>query len=182
MPSFAVTSALIALLCSGCGSWSWGRSSAGPAGLGASNRQDPALSGDGRVLASVVERGGRDTLLLQEQPSGRELPLRHLRRFQPHRSPSLSWNGRYVAVLIQQGSRRLAVIEDRVNGNLLRFPLPGDQEVERLSLAPSGRRLALEVVHNGINRVQVFDLANQLEPDLPAGMRSGGGAPAAAGR
>jgi hypothetical protein len=54
--------------------------------------------------------------------------------------------------------------------------------VERLSLAPSGRRLALEVVHNGINRVQVFDLANQLEPDLPAGMRSGGGAPAAAGR
>lgn len=82
------------------------------------------MSGDGRVLASVVERGGRDTLLLQEQPSGRELPLRHLRRFQPHRSPSLSWNGRYVAVLIQQGSRRLAVIEDRVNGNLLRFPYP----------------------------------------------------------
>jgi hypothetical protein len=182
MRSVAVTSALIALLCSGCGSWSWGRRSAGPAGLGASNRQDPALSGDGRVLASVVERGGRDTLLLQEQPSGRELPLRHLRRFQPHRSPSLSWNGRYVAVLIQQGSRRLAVIEDRGNGNLLRFPLPGDREVERLSLAPSGRRLALEVVHNGINRVQVFDLANQLEPDLPAGMLSGGGAPAAAGR
>jgi hypothetical protein len=171
MRSVALTSALIALLCSGCGSWSWGRRSAGPAGLGASNRQDPALSGDGRVLASVVERGGRDTLLLQEQPSGRELPLRHLRRFQPHRSPSLSWNGRYVAVLIQQG-----------NGNLLRFPLPGDQEVERLSLAPSGRRLALEVVHNGINRVQVFDLANQLEPDLPAGMLSGGGPPAAAGR
>jgi hypothetical protein len=105
-----------------------------------------------------------------------------LRRFQLHCSLSLSWNGRYVAVLIQQGSRRLAVIEDRVNGNLLRFPLPSDQEVERLSLAPSGRRLALEVVHNGINRVQVFDLANQLEPDLPAGMRSGSGAPAAAGR
>ena len=178
-----VTSALAALICSGCGSWSWGRRSAGPAGLlGASNRQDPALSGDGRVLASVVERGGRDTLLLQEQPSGRELPLRHLRRFQPHRSPSLSWNGRYVAVLIQQGNRRLAVIEDRASGNLLRFPLPGDQVVERLSLAPSGRRLALEVVHNGINRVQVFYLANQLEPDLPAGVLSGGGAPPAAER
>jgi len=87
-----------------------------------------------------------------------------------------------VAVLIQQGNRRLAVIEDRANGKLLRFPLPGDQEVERLSLAPSGRRLALEVVHNGINRVEVFDLANQLEPDLPAGVLSGGGAPAATGR
>jgi hypothetical protein len=177
-----VAAILTAFVCNGCGSWSWGRRSAGPAGLGASNRQDPALSGDGSVLASVVERGGRDTLLLQEQPSGRELPLRSLRRFQPHRSPSLSWNGRYVAVLIQQGNRRLAVIEDRANGKLLRFPLPGDQEVERLSLAPSGRRLALEVVHNGINRVEVFDLANQLEPDLPAGVRSGGGAPAATGR
>jgi hypothetical protein len=74
------------------------------------------------------------------------------------------------------------VIEDRVSGNLLRFPLPGEQQVERLSLAPSGQRLALDVVHNGINRVQVFDLANQLEPDQPAGVLSGGRAPAAAGR
>jgi hypothetical protein len=169
---------LVCLVCGGCGSWSWGRRSAGPAGigLGPSNRQDPALSGDGKVLASVVLRGGRDSLLLQEQPSGRELPLRQLRRFQPHRSPSLSWNGRYVAVLGQQGNRPMALIEDRASGKLQRLPLPGDQQVERLSLAPDGRRLALEVVRQGQSRLELLDLSPLLEPDLPPGLlRSGGG-------
>jgi hypothetical protein len=121
------------------------------------------------LLASIVERGGRATVLLQEQPSGRELPLRQLRRFQPHRSPSLSWNGRYLAVLVQQGNRPLAVIEDRARGTLLRLPLPGDPVVERLALAPNGRRLALEVLRNGSSRVQVLNLAPLLEPDLPPG-------------
>ncbi|MEB3183323.1 MAG: Tol biopolymer transporter periplasmic protein [Cyanobacteriota bacterium] len=160
----------------GCGSWSWSRRSAGPAGLlGQTNREDPALSGNGRVLASLVERDGRPTVLLQEQPSGRELPLPQLRRLQPHRSPSLSWNGRYLALLVQQGSRQLAVIQDRATGQLHRLPLPGDQDPERLSLAPDGRRLALEVVRLGRSRVELLDLAPLLEPDLPATPVSGGG-------
>jgi Tol biopolymer transport system component len=134
-----------------------------------SGREDPALSGDGRILASVVERGGRSTLLLQEQASGRLLRLRHLRRHQPHTSPSLSWTGRYVAALVQRGSRRVAVIEDRLSGRLHRLPLPGDREPERLSLSPDARRLALEVVQGGRHRVQVVELGGLLEPDLPRG-------------
>ncbi len=160
-----------------CGSWSWGRRSAGPSGLGGpANREDPALSGNGRYLASLVERGGRRTVLLQEQPSGRELPLPELRRFQPHRSPSLSWNGRYLALLVQQGSRHLAVIQDRATGRLHRLPLSGDRELERLSLAPDGRRLALEVVSQGRSRLELLVLTPLLEPDLPATPLSGGGA------
>jgi hypothetical protein len=134
------------------------------------DRQDPALSGDGRVLASLVERGGRPTVLLQEQPSGRPLPLRHLQRGQPHASPSLSWNGRYLAVLTRQGGRRLAVIEDRASGRLHRLPLPADLEPQRLSLSPDGRRLAMEVLQGGRSSLQVFDLAAMLEADLPAGL------------
>ena len=169
---------LLGLICSGCGSGSWGRRSASPLGLGSSNRQDPRLSGNGRLLASVVERGGRDTVVLQEQPSGRLVPMRHLQRHQPHRSPSLSWNGRYLAVLVQQGSRRLAVIEDRATGALQRLPLPGDMEPERLSLSPDGRQLAIEVLRGGRSRVQLFDLSGRLEPDLPAGLAArGGGVP-----
>ena len=120
-------------------------------------------------LARAADRSY--TVLLQEQPSGRELPLANLRRLQPHRSPSLSWNGRYLALLVQQGSRRLPVIHDRRTGNLLRLPLPGDPEVERLALAPTGRRRALEVVRNGQARLEVLNLAPLLEPDLPAGAR-----------
>lgn len=168
-------------LCAACGSggWGWGRRTAGAGALGLADtdREDPALSGDGRFLASVVQRGGRATLLVQQQPSGRIVPLRHLGRHQPHSSPSLSWNGRYVAVLVQQGSGRLAVIEDRATGRLHRLPLPGDQQPQRLSLSPDGRRLAMEVLRGGLPRVQVFDLGTLLEPDLPGGLPVQGGGP-----
>ncbi len=139
-------------------------------GLGPEARQEPALSGDGRLLASLVERGGRTTVLLQERLSGRVIPLRHLQRQQPHSSPSLSWNGRYLAVIVQRGERRLAVIEDRANGRGIPLPLPGGQEPERLSLAPDGRRLAMQLVRGGQRQVELFDLSGLLEPDLPPGL------------
>jgi hypothetical protein len=169
---------LISLACTGCGSWSWQRRPAAGGGWDQADRQDPALSGNGRLLASIVDQGGRPTLLLQEQPSGRRIRLRQLGGHQPHSSPSLSWNGRYVALLIQQGSRRLAVVEDRANGRLQRLPLPGDLEPERISLAPDGQRLAMELLRNGRRQVQLFDLAGVLEPDRPGGLAaSGGGLP-----
>lgn len=180
VPALLTALGLLALLLSGCGSWGWGRRNAGPVGWGRSDRQDPALSGNGRVLASVVRRNGRDTLLLQEQPAGTTLPLRHLQRHQPHRSPSLSWNGRYVALLVQQGAERQAVIEDRATGRLHRLPLPGDLVPQSLSLAPDGRRIAIALEGKGRSRVQLFDLTALLEPDLPAGLPvrgAGGGNP-----
>lgn len=131
------------------------------------------------MLASLIDRGGRPTVLLQEQPSGRLLPLRHLQRGQPHASPSLSWNGRYLALLTRQAGRRLALIEDRASGRLHRLPLPPELEPQRLSLAPDGRRLALEVVQGGRSRLQVFDLSALLEPDLPGGLPLRGDPPQA---
>ena len=155
----------------------WGRRSAGPTGLGAAaeQRREPALSGDGRLLASLVERQGRARVLLQEQPSGRLLPLRHLGGQRPHRSPSLSWSGRYLAVIVQQGPERAVLIEDRLTGRPLRLPLPGGREPERLSLAPDGQRLAVQLWRDGRSQVELLDLSGLLERDLPAGGRQVGG-------
>jgi len=167
---------VVALACVGCGGAPWlPRRSAGPTGgLGQqADRQDPALSGNGQWLASLVQQNGTPTLLLQEQPSGRRMPLPHLRRLTPHRSPSLSWNGRYLALLVQQGSRRLAVVEDRATGRLHRLPLPAGLEPDRLSLAPDGRRLAVAAVGQGRPQVHVFDLSGLLEADLPPGLAEG---------
>ncbi|WP_255121111.1 Tol biopolymer transporter periplasmic protein [Synechococcus sp. Cruz-9H2] len=150
--------------------WS-GRSRPAPSPGWQSNlsRQDPALSGDGRLLASVIERQGRSTVLLQERISGRVLPLRHLSRWQPHSSPSLSWRGRYLALIVQRGDRRLAVIEDRLTNRLVPLPLPGGLEPVKLSLAPDGQRLALQLVAAGRWQVELFDLGGVLEIDPPAG-------------
>lgn len=146
------------------------RRQAPPTALAAQQRRDPALSGNGRLLASINEASGRSAVILQEQPGGRLLPLRHLRGHLPHSSPSLSWNGRYIALLMQQGNQTVAAIEDRLRGNLLRLPAPGGARLERLSLAPDGQTLALQMVQDGQQRVQLYDLAGLLEPDRPAGL------------
>lgn len=166
----ALLALLLPLLCASCGAAPWlSRRSAGPTGgLGQqADRQDPALSGNGQWLATLVEREGTPTVLLQEQPSGRRIPLPQLRGLTPHRSPSLSWNGRYLALLVQQGPRHLAVVEDRARGRLHRLQLPAGLELERLSLSPDGRRLALAAVAQGRPQVRLFDLSGLLEPDLP---------------
>ena len=135
-------------------------------GLG--DQQEPALSGDGRLLAMVAERGGRRSVRLVERLSGRELPLQGLQRGQPHRSPSLSWNGRYLAVIMQRDSRRDVVVLDRATGQWRPLPLPGDRVPERLSLSPDGRRLAIEVLRQGQLDVELFRIPSH-EADLPPG-------------
>lgn len=170
---------VLSLALSACVSWPGLRRSAGTATLGDRNREDPALSGQARILASVMPRGGRPTVVLQEQPSGRLLPVGPLSRWTPHRSPSLSRNGRYVALLVRQGERSLPVIWDRASGRLHRLPLPPGQEAERLSLSAEGRSLAIEVWREGRASLRLFDLSGLLEPDLPGGLRVQGGGPGA---
>ncbi len=127
----------------------------------------------------MIERNGRLSLLLQRQPEGQTVPLRHIRGHEPHSSPALSWNGRYVAALMQQGSQRVPVIEDRATGQMQRIQLPGDRAPVKLSLSPDAQTLALELVQGGQRRVQLFDLSGMLEPDRPGGLAvRGGGAQA----
>jgi hypothetical protein len=142
-----------------------------------SSRLDPALSGNGRYLASVLESGGRARLVLQEQPGGRVVPLRHLRGREPHSSPSLSWNGRYIALLVQQGPQRMALLEDRLSGRLVRLPLRANTMPVRVSLAPDATRVALQVVRSGQWQIELLDLSGLVEPDRPGGTPAiGGGA------
>lgn len=165
----------INLLVVGCGDLGLTRRRAGPAGLalGGHDREQPALSGHGEWLVSVLERNGRQALIMQAQPSGAEVPLPSLRRFEPHESPSLSWNGRYLALVGQHGGKSRALILDRASGRLLTLQFPGDLHPEQLSLAPDGRRLAIAGIARGRRLVQVFDLANLIEPDLPKGLAMG---------
>lgn len=150
--------------------------SAGPLGTpwSSSNRSDPALSGDGRLLATLIDTDGRSQVLLQDQPSGQQRPLRHLRGRRSVQSPSLSWSGRYLAALLLQGDQRRVVVEDRLSGHLLQLPLPPGLQPERLSLSPDARRLAVQVRRDGQWQVQLYALDALLEPDLAGGLRVGG--------
>ena len=73
-----------------------------------------------------------------------------------------------LAVIRQRGQRREVVLLDRLTGRLRPIPLPGDRVPERLSLAPDGQRLALQVLRQGQLDVELFRLP-ALEADRPAG-------------
>ena len=141
-----------------------------PGGLLRRSQQEPALSGNGDKLAVIVDQVGRPTVQLRDLRNGQIVPLRHLSRHQPHSSPSLSWNARYIAVIAQRRNKRLAIIEDRLNGRFHALPLPRELSPVRLSLAPDARQLALQFAVNGKWRIEIFDLTQTLEPDLPGGI------------
>ena len=117
----------------------------------------------------ITEQRGRQTVQLRSLRDGSIRSLPQLARHQPHSSPSLSWNARYLALITQHGPRRLAVVTDRLNGRVHPLPLPGGRDPIRLSLAPDGQRLALEVTDQGFWRVELLDLSKLLEPDRPPG-------------
>lgn len=154
---------MLSLSLSGC----WGRSERSAGSLPDRSQEEPALSGDGRLLAVISDRRSRPSVQLRELSSGQILPLPQLARHQPHSSPSLSWNGRYLALITQRGRRRLAVVADRLSGRLHPLPLPGDRDPIRLSLSPDARQLALQVADRGQWRVELLDLSPMLEPDRP---------------
>ncbi len=158
---------LLALVALGCES----RTRRAPSTLLASPQQDPALSGDGKLLAVIVDQNGRPTVQLRKIQDGAPLRLRHLSRHQPHSSPSLSWNGRYLAVITQRGNRRLVLIEDRLSGKAHPMRLPSGRDPVQVSLAPDARQLAIQTAVEGRWRVEVLDLSGLLEPDNPAGQR-----------
>ncbi len=134
------------------------------------SQKDPALSANGEKLALIVDQNGRPTVQLRDLRNGKILPLRYLRRHQPHSSPSLSWNGRYIAVIAQRGNRRLAIVEDRLTGRIHQLVVPGERIPIRLSLAPDGSKLALQVAEQGQWKIQLFDLTHKIELDQPSGV------------
>lgn len=142
-----------------------------PSGLGDPQQTQPALSGNGQMLAVIEERRGRPTVQLKDLRTGAPVSLRHFNHQQPHSSPSLSWNGRYVAAITQRGNRRMALIEDRLTGRGHPLRSPGGHDPVSLSLAPDGQQLALQVADRGRWRIEVVDLSELLEPDRPGGLR-----------
>ena len=102
-----------------------------PGGLLQRSQQDPALSGNGEMLAVIVDQRGRPTVQLRDLRDGKILPLRHFSRHQPHSSPSLSWNGRYLAVITQKGNRRQLTRREKNRHRQLHRKYPGRQHRRR---------------------------------------------------
>lgn len=120
--------------------------------------EQPALSGDGRFLALLSNRGGNPRLVLYDLQQQRFVDLPQLnQRNALIESPSLSRSARYIVYVVSERGRPEIALYDRVSQRrqLLTQGLRGP--LRNPSISPDGRYVAFESGRRGQWDVEVFD-------------------------
>lgn len=158
---------LLALPLTGCGG---GTPVATPTLNTPYQEQQPALSGDGRLLAFSSNRAGSQGLYLYDLQARRGIDLPGLnRRGASAESPSLSYTGRYVVFVTQAGGRSALMVYDRATNRseFLAQGYPG--QVRDPSISPEGRFIAFQGDRQGQWDIELIDRGPKTELDLAPG-------------
>jgi Tol biopolymer transport system component len=133
--------------------------------------QSPSLSGNGRLLAFISNRRGRNEIFVYDVQSQRliDLPGLDVRPVMTE-SPSLSMTGRYMVFLTTVDGTPEIALYDRVTQmtnvisrsyrNLLRNP----------HISPDGRYISFETARRGQWDIEILDRGPNIELDLPDGL------------
>jgi len=136
----------------------------------------PALSGNGRFLALVTNRGGRQDLALYDIQQQRFLEIPRLnRRNALIESPSLSRSARYIAYVVSERGRPEIAVYDRVTQRRQMLTSGFRGPVRNPSISPDGRYVAFESGRRGQWDIEVFDRGASIPPDLVPGAPAGQG-------
>ena len=131
------------------------------------SEQQPALSGDGRYLAFLSNRRGRQELVLFDLQQNQPVSLPPLnRRGRLIESPSLSRSGRYLVYLVNERGRPHIELYDRQRQRRQILMLGTRSAIRHPSISTEGRYVAFEQSHNGQWDIQVLDRGPGIEPDI----------------
>jgi Tol biopolymer transport system component len=132
------------------------------------NDEQPALSGDGRLLAFVSNREGTRSIWLYDLRDRRFIPLPRLnRRDAIAESPSLSYTGRYLAYLASDTARPEIELYDRATQQAQIITIGYRGWFRNPKLSPDGRYIAFESGTRGQWDIEVFDRGSNIELDIP---------------
>lgn len=145
--------------------------SLGPAVLNSRyNEEQPALSGDGRWLASISDRNGSSQLLLYDLQEKRFVSLPGLNQNGILlQNPSLSRTGRYLAYLSSQQGKPEIALYDRVTKRVEALAPAYRSWVRNPQISPDGRYLSFETARRGQWDIEVLDRGTAIELDIPNG-------------
>jgi Tol biopolymer transport system component len=137
------------------------------------NDEQPALSGDGRLLALVSNRNGSREILLYDRKQQQFLDLPRLnRRDAIAESPSLSYTGRYIVYVASDRARPEIELYDRATQNVEILTAGYRGWIRHPSISPDGRYIVFETGIHGQWDIEVLDRGAGIELDLPDGRRS----------
>ena len=132
--------------------------------------EQPSLSGDGRMLAFVSNRGGNRQILLFDLQQRRFIVLPRLnRRDAIAEQPSLSQTGRYLVYLASDYARPEVELYDRATGQVQVLTQGYRGWVRSPRISPDGRFIVFESGARGQWDIEVLDRGTNIELDLPEG-------------
>ncbi|NJR68466.1 MAG: biopolymer transporter Tol [Synechococcales cyanobacterium CRU_2_2] len=134
--------------------------------------EQPALSGDGRFLAFISHRNGRQELAVYDLQQNRFLVLPQPGPQSIVASPSLSRSGRYLVYRVSDRGQPRIELFDRITQRRQPITLGYRSDLRNPSISPDGRYVAFESDRNGQWDIQVIDRGSRIELDLPQGAAS----------
>lgn len=132
--------------------------------------EQPALSGDGRLLALISNRHGTSELLVYDLEQQRFLDLPNLNQNNIiYERPSLSRTGRYILFLSSPLGKPDVVLYDRVTKRSDILTQGYRHWVRNPQISPDGRYVVFESARRGQWDIEVLDRGPYIELDLPEG-------------
>ncbi len=134
----------------------------------------PALSGDGRYLAFISNRAGKQELVLYDLAQQQAVRLPQLYRQDAIvDSPSLSRSARYLVYGVSDRRQPRIELYDRIAQRRQILTLGYRSPVRNPSVSADGRYVVFETARNGQWDVEVIDRGPSVVLDLPQGIPPG---------
>lgn len=131
--------------------------------------EQPALSGNGRLLAFVSNRDGRRHIWLYDLQQQQLTSLARLNRADIAESPSLSYTGRYITYITSDQGKPVLVLYDRATQQSQVLNQGYQGWVRHPSISPDGRYIVFESSSQGQWDIEVLDRGPNIERDIPEG-------------
>jgi len=130
----------------------------------------PALSGNGRYLAFVSNRGGSSEISLYDLRTKRLLPLPSISRNDAiAESPSLSYTGRYLVYVASDRGRPEIELYDRISRRIQVLTSGYRGWVRNPNISADGRYVVFETGRRGQWDIEVIDRGPNIELDRADG-------------
>ncbi|WP_246198698.1 TolB family protein [Sodalinema gerasimenkoae] len=128
--------------------------------------EQPALSGDGRLLAFVSGRDGTQSILLYDLQRRRFIDLPNLNRDDAiAESPSLSYSGRYIVYLASDRGRPEIELYDRITRRTQVLSSGYRGWVRHPRISPDGRYIVFQTGRRGQWDIEIIDRGPNIELD-----------------